>query len=105
MDDLGVPDHGALGDQALADVRGLGQGADEVLGAGWIPEPDAGPGVGGGMRWFHRREDFPEHFHLARDRQRGVLRSAPAQLYPSDFMSPKLLAQYLSPLSVPGAMR
>lgn len=50
-----MPDDGALGDQAAADVVGLSKEADEVLCAGLVPEPDADLGMlgGGGMRGRH----------------------------------------------------
>jgi hypothetical protein len=44
-----------------------------------VPEPDSGDGVLGGMSGFHRRDVLPEHFHFARERHSGVLRSAPEQ--------------------------
>lgn len=77
-----MPNDRAFGDEALADVLGFVDGAQEGLSAGVVPEPDAGVGVLGELGRFHvthRREVLPEHFHFARERQRGVLRSAPEQ--------------------------
>ncbi len=73
--------------------------AQQGLGSGLVPEPQAGESVLGGLGGFHlgrrharsgdlgsvcgvqaRRDVLPEHFHLARERHSGVLRSAPAQL-------------------------
>lgn len=78
-----MPDHGPLGDEALANVLGCVDRAEQGLGACVIPEPDACGGVLGELGWFHvthRRLVLPEHFHLARERHKGVLRSAPEQL-------------------------
>lgn len=44
-----MPDNGALGEQKLADVVGFAQGADQMLGAGVVPEPNADLRVGEGM--------------------------------------------------------
>ena len=78
-----MPDHGALGDQAPLDLRGFVNGAQECLRTAVVPEPNAGEGVLGGTDGFHeRRLVLPEHFHLARDRHSGVLRSAPEQSLP-----------------------
>lgn len=46
-----------------------------------------------GVRPSSRRLVLPEHFHFALERQRGVLRSLPAQFLLWDFMSPNERAQ------------
>lgn len=51
---FGVPDDGALGDEAAGDETRFASVADEGLGAGGVPEVDAGVGVLGGTGGFHR---------------------------------------------------
>lgn len=44
-----MPNNGALGEEELADVVGFAQGADQMLGAGVVPEPNADLGLSEGV--------------------------------------------------------
>ena len=74
---------------AFGDVRGAAGLAFGALGGVGLYQAEDFPGV----RASPRRLDLPEQRHLARERQRGVLRSGPEQSLPWDFMSPKERAQ------------
>lgn len=77
----------------VADFLGSGLGVRAVVGSRGAVDAAYRFPRRAGVRPPSRRLDFPEHFHLLRERQSGVLRSAPAQSLPCERMSPKLRAQ------------
>lgn len=83
----------AIDGRLVTDFLGSGLGVRAVVGSGRAVDAAYRFPRRAGVRPPSRRLDFPEHFHLLRERQSGVLRSAPAQSLPWERMSPKLRAQ------------
>jgi hypothetical protein len=83
----------AIDGRLVTDFLGSGLGVRAVVGSGRAVDAAYRFPRRAGVRPPSRRLDFPEHFHLLRERQRGVLRSAPLQFLPWERMSPKLRAQ------------
>ena len=77
----------------VADFLGSGHGVRAVVGSGGAVNAAYRFPRRAGVKPPSRRLDLPEHFHLLRERQRGVLRSAPLQFLLWECMSPKLRAQ------------